>query len=55
MTIFTTPSPTTTSTTTARQLGIAVPPTWRRRSDPDLWVIELDIPEAERLAAETIC
>ena len=27
----------------------------RRRSDPDLWVIELDIPEAERLAAETIC
>jgi hypothetical protein len=28
---------------------------WRRRqSDPDLWVIELDIPEAERFAAETI-
>ena len=27
----------------------------RRRSDPDLWVIELDIPEAERFAAETIC
>ncbi|MET0137902.1 MAG: DUF1491 family protein, partial [Sphingobium sp.] len=26
----------------------------RRRSDPDLWVIELDIPEAERFAAETI-
>lgn len=28
--------------------------TRRRRSDPDLWVIELDIPEAERLVAETI-
>lgn len=27
----------------------------RRRSDPDLWVIELDIPNAERFAAETIC
>lgn len=29
---------------------------WRRRReyDPDLWVIELDIPEAERFAAETI-
>lgn len=27
----------------------------RRRSDPDLWVIELDIPDAERFAAETIC
>ncbi|WP_145203591.1 DUF1491 family protein [Sphingobium sp. B2] len=27
----------------------------RRRSDPDLWIIELDIPEAERFAAETIC
>lgn len=26
----------------------------RRRSDPDLWVIELDIAEAERFAAETI-
>src|SRR3546814_14218235 len=26
----------------------------RRRSDPDLWVIELDIPAAERFAAETI-
>jgi hypothetical protein len=24
----------------------------RRRSDPDLWVIELDIPSAERFAAE---
>uniref|UniRef100_UPI0035C97602 DUF1491 family protein n=1 Tax=uncultured Sphingomonas sp. TaxID=158754 RepID=UPI0035C97602 len=29
---------------------------WRRRRarDPDLWVIELDIPSAERFAAETI-
>lgn len=29
---------------------------WRRRrqGDPDLWVIELDIPFAERFAAETI-
>lgn len=27
----------------------------RRRSDPDLWIIELDIPDAERFAAETIC
>lgn len=26
----------------------------RRRSDPDLWVIELDIAEAERFAAETV-
>lgn len=26
----------------------------RRRSDPDLWVIELDIPSAQRFAAETI-
>lgn len=26
----------------------------RRRSDPDLWVIELDIVDAERFAAETI-
>ncbi|MCM8731164.1 DUF1491 family protein [Hephaestia sp. GCM10023244] len=26
----------------------------RRRSDPDLWVIELDSPAAERFAAETI-
>jgi hypothetical protein len=26
----------------------------RRRNDPDLWVIELDIPSAERFAAETI-
>lgn len=27
----------------------------RRRSDPDLWMVELDIPNAERFAAETIC
>lgn len=29
---------------------------WQRRRarDPDLWVIELDIPQAERFAAETI-
>ena len=27
----------------------------RRRSDPDLWIIELDIADAERFAAETIC
>ncbi|MEC3912849.1 DUF1491 family protein [Sphingobium sp. CR2-8] len=27
----------------------------RRRSDPDLWVIELDVPEAERFAVETLC
>jgi hypothetical protein len=29
---------------------------WRRRRtrDPDLWVVELDIPFAERFAAETI-
>lgn len=26
----------------------------RRKSDPDLWIIELDIAEAERFAAETI-
>jgi hypothetical protein len=26
----------------------------RRRNDPDLWVIELDIPFVERFAAETI-
>lgn len=26
----------------------------RRRSDPDLWVVELDIASAERFAAETI-
>ena len=26
----------------------------RRRNDPDLWVIELDIAEAERFAAETM-
>lgn len=27
----------------------------RRRSDPDLWIIELDIPEAERFAVEILC
>jgi hypothetical protein len=26
----------------------------RRRSDPDLWVIELDVAEAERFAVETL-
>ncbi len=26
----------------------------RRARDPDLWVVELDIPNAERFAAETI-
>ncbi len=26
----------------------------RRRYDPDLWIVELDIPDAERFAAETI-
>ncbi|CAM8672981.1 MULTISPECIES: DUF1491 family protein [Sphingobium] len=26
----------------------------RRKSDPDLWIIELDIPEAERFAVETL-
>lgn len=28
--------------------------TRRRRNDPDLWVVELDIAQAERFAAETI-
>ncbi len=27
----------------------------RRRSDPDLWLVELDVADAERFAAETIC
>lgn len=26
----------------------------RRQRDPDLWVVELDVPSAERFAAETI-
>lgn len=26
----------------------------RRSRDPDLWIIELDVPDAERFAAETI-
>ena len=33
-----------------------LPSYWRRRRqrDPDLWVIELDIPQAQRFAAETL-
>lgn len=27
----------------------------RRRADPDLWIVELDIADAQRFAAETIC
>jgi len=27
----------------------------RRRSDPDLWLVELDIAQGERFAAETLC
>ena len=27
----------------------------RRRSDPDLWLIELDVADGERFAAETLC
>lgn len=27
----------------------------RRHADPDLWIIELDIAQAKRFAAETIC
>ncbi len=27
----------------------------RRRSDPDLWLVELDVAEAERFAADTLC
>ncbi|WP_267394866.1 DUF1491 family protein [Sphingomonas sp. GC_Shp_1] len=36
--------------------GPSVEDYWRRRRsrDPDLWVIELDIADAERFAAETI-
>jgi len=36
--------------------GIAMDNYWRKRrvSDPDLWVIELMIPQAERFVAETI-
>jgi hypothetical protein len=26
----------------------------RRRGDPDLWIIELDVPQGERFAAETM-
>lgn len=34
----------------------AVESYWRKRRarDPDLWVIELDVPDAERFAAETL-
>ena len=36
--------------------SIAVTDYWRRRrgSDPDLWVIEVDVANAERFVAETI-
>jgi hypothetical protein len=27
----------------------------RRRSDPDLWLVELDVADGERFAAETLC
>lgn len=27
----------------------------RRKSDPDLWLVELDVAAAERFAAETLC
>lgn len=27
----------------------------RRQADPDLWLIELDVADAERLAVETLC
>ncbi len=27
----------------------------RRRADPDLWLVELDIADGERFAAETLC
>jgi len=27
----------------------------RKRADPDLWLVELDIAEGERFAAETLC
>ena len=37
-------------------LGDSVEDYWRRRRarDPDLWVIELDIPQATRLVAESL-
>ena len=34
----------------------SLPSDWlakRRRNDPDLWLIELDVPDAERFIAET--
>lgn len=27
----------------------------RKRADPDLWLVELDVAEGERFAAETLC
>lgn len=27
----------------------------RKRSDPDLWLVELDVADGERFAAETLC
>jgi hypothetical protein len=36
--------------------GMPAPSEWlekRRRNDPDLWLIELDVPDAERFIAET--
>jgi hypothetical protein len=27
----------------------------RMRADPDLWLIELNVPDAQRFAAETVC
>jgi hypothetical protein len=36
--------------------GPETPSDWlkkRRRNDPDLWLIELDVPDAERFIAET--
>lgn len=42
-------------TESAPKPGESVDDYWarRRRTDPDLWVIELDIPQAKRLVAET--
>jgi len=43
-------------TTPADSAPAAIEDYWRRRrrNDPDLWVVELDIPSAERFAAETM-
>jgi hypothetical protein len=27
----------------------------RRRADPDIWIVELDVAEGQRLAAELLC